>query len=221
MAKFIVRMVLSAAIMLTLAACNLADYIYLSAASEVDAGSVMFFDDFSDAEGGWTTLDDEAARIAYEQEGLRFTINSPNYDYWSTPSMRFSDVTVAVEAKTLGGPEDNDFGLICRYQDEDNYYALLISSDGYGGIIKVKDGLYQVLNNPEGLEFGAMILTGKETNQLRADCIDDRLALYVNHELFLEVRDSDFTYGKVGLTAGSFAQAGVDILFDNFFVVKP
>ncbi len=222
MVKFILKMVLSAAILLTLAACNLMDRINLSAVSAVDSGSVLFYDDFSSPEeGDWSTLDENGARIAFEQDGLRFQVDAVNYDYWSLSGMRLADATVAVQATMLAGPEDNDFGLICRFQDANNYYALLISSDGYGGIVKVKDGLYTILNNPEGLEYGPMIHTGKETNLLRADCIDDRLTLYVNHEQFLEVRDADFTFGEVGLIAGSFSQPGVDILFDDFFVIKP
>lgn len=221
MAKFIERLLLLAVILLTLTACNLTDKIRVSALTTVDAGSVLFYDDFSSSESGWTTLAKEEAEIAYDREGLRFKINAPNYDYWSLPEMRFEDVTLAVETQKLGGPDDNDFGLICRYQDQFNFYALLISSDGYGGIVKVKEGQYTILNNQDGLEYGSMILTGSEMNQLRADCIADRLTLYVNHVPFLEVHDSDFAVGEVGLIAGSYSQAGVDILFDNYFVIKP
>lgn len=221
MAKFISKVVISAAILSALAACNLADRINLSAVSAVDAGSVLYFDDFSDPESGWTTLETEGARIAYEQDGLRFQVDNINYDYWSLSGMRLADATVAVEATMLAGPEDNDFGLVCRFQDANNYYALLISSDGYGGIVKVKDGVYTILNNPNGLEYGTMIHKGKDTNLLRADCVGDHLSLYVNHEPFVDVRDKDFTFGDFGLIAGSFSQAGVDILFDDFFVIKP
>jgi hypothetical protein len=221
MVKFIGKMVLLATILVTLPACNLTDRIRSSALTSVDAGSVLFYDDFSDAQSGWTTITSDKAEIYYDQAGLRFKINATNYDYWSSPGLRFSDVTIAVDAKMLGGPEDNDFGIICRFQDQFNFYALLISSDGYGGIVKVKDGLYTVLNNSDGLEYGTMIRTGSDINQIRADCINNQLSLYVNHEPFMSVEDGDFTIGEVGLIAGSYSQSGVDILFDNYFVIKP
>lgn len=221
MVKFVGKLVLMAAILISLPACNLTDRIRASALTTVDAGSVLLYDDFSNPESGWSTLSSDAAEIAYNQGGLRFQIKAVNFDYWSLPGSRFSDVTMAVDAKMLDGPEDNDFGLICRYQDQYNFYALLISSDGYGGIVKVKDGLYTILNNTEGLEYGSMIHTGTETNQLRGDCINNRLTLYVNHEPFLEVEDSDFSVGEVGLIVGAYNQSGVDILFDNYFVIKP
>ncbi len=221
MVKFVGKLVLMAAILFSLTACNLTDRIRASALTSVDSGSVLYYDDFSNPESGWSTLSTSAAEIMYDQGGLRFQIKAANFDYWSLPGSRFSDVTVAADAKMLGGPENNDFGLICRFQDQYNFYALLISSDGYGGIVKVKDGLYTILNHAEGLEYGSMIRTGLETNQLRADCINNRLTLYVNHEPFLEVEDSDFTVGEVGLMVGAYDQPGVDILFDDYFVIKP
>lgn len=221
MVKLIIKVVLSVMLLIVLSACNLTDRISLSALTEIDSGNVLYYDDFSNPESGWTTLASDAAQISYDQEGLRFQIANPNYDYWSLPGMRFSDVTMAVEVKMMGGPEDNDFGLICRFQDQYNFYAMLISSDGYGGIVKVKDGMYTILNNAHGLEYGPMIHTGEDSNLLLGECVDNRLTLNVNHEPFLEVQDSDFAFGDIGLIAGSYSQSGVDILFDNYFVIKP
>lgn len=202
-------------------ACNLSDRITASALAEIEPGSVVYFDNFSNPESGWEVWESEEAAITYDSNGLRFHINAPNYDFWSLPGQRFSDVTLGVDATLTAGPDDNDFGLICRFQNEYNFYAFLISSDGYGGIIKVKDGKYQILNHPDGLEYGPMITQGRATNLIRADCVGSRLTLYVNQEKFLEVEDSDFTAGDVGLIAGSYDQPGVEVLFDNFFVLKP
>jgi len=206
---------------LSLGGCNLADRITDSALDEIDPGSVVYFDNFSNPESGWKLWSSESAAISYDSDGLRFQINEANYDYWSLPGQRFTDTTLAVDATLIDGPTDNDFGILCRFQDEYNYYAFLVSSDGYGGIIKVKDGFYQTLNSPDGLEFGSMIQQGQATNQIRADCVGTRLTLYVNQEKFLEAEDADFSTGDVGLIAGSYSQPGVDILFDNFFVLKP
>ena len=34
------------------------------------------------------------------------------------------------------GPDDNDFGIICRYIDDNQFYYAIISSDGYYGIVR-------------------------------------------------------------------------------------
>jgi hypothetical protein len=221
MKRISVLVLMGALTALVLSSCNLADRITSSALADINPGSVVFFDNFSDPASGWQVWSSDSASIAYDRDGLRFQINEANYDYWSLPGQRFSDSTLAVDATLLEGPTDNDFGLICRYQNEYNFYAFLVSSDGYGGIIKVKDGVYQTLNSPDGLEYGSMIHQGQASNQIRADCIGPQLSLFVNQEKFLAVEDADFTIGDVGVIAGSYNQPGVDILFDNFFVLKP
>lgn len=206
---------------LMISACNLSDHVTKSAMAEIDPGSVVYFDDFSNPKSGWSVWSSDNAVISYKSNGLNFHINEANYDYWSLPGQRFADSTLAVDATLVDGPSDNDYGLLCRFQNEYNFYAFLVSSDGYGGIVKVKDGLYQTLNSPDGMEYGSMILQGQATNQIRADCIGSTLTLYVNKQKFLEAQDTDFSTGDVGLIAGSYNQPGVDILFDNFFVLKP
>jgi hypothetical protein len=72
----------------------------------------------------------------------------------------------------------------------------------------------------EMLPSGA-ILSGSGLNHLRADCIDSQLTFFVNGQLAAQVFDSDFATGDVGILAGTFNEPGVDVVFDNFVVVKP
>jgi hypothetical protein len=125
-----------------------------------------------------------------------------------------------VEATKLGGPDDNDFGLICRYIDEETFYGFLISSDGYYGITKRNKSDHQVIN-AETMQFSDVIKRGDATNKIRAECIGNRLLLWANGEKLAEVIDDDYSAGDVGLLAGSFDKIGVDILFDNFVMTKP
>jgi hypothetical protein len=62
---------------------------------------------------------------------------------------------------------------------------------------------------------------GATTNHIRFDCIGSTLTLYVNGTQIDQQTDSEYTTGNVGLVAGSFSTAGIDILFDNFIVYKP
>ena len=158
--------------------------------------------------------------MAYSGGGLRILVREQQFDYWSRPGKRFEDVRLEVDAIKLDGPDDNDFGLICRYQNRDNFYAFLISSDGYAGVLKVKDGDYQVIHGNQ-MDFTASINKGSATNHLTGICLGSTLALYVNGKKAVHAMDLDFTSGEVGVIAGTNAQAGVDILFDNFVVLRP
>jgi len=186
----------------------------------VHSGEILFRDDFSDPNSGWDTWKDSGSTVAYEQGGLRFVVNRSQYDYWSRPPRQFDDVRIAVQATKLGGPDDNDYGIICRFKDQDNFYAFLVSSDGYMGITKVKEGKYQMISG-DSLQFSEVLRQGETTNFIGVDCKGSTLILYANKKKLLEVQDSDFTSGEVGLIVGSYSEPGVDILFDNFVVTKP
>jgi hypothetical protein len=181
--------------------------------------NVLFQDDFSDQDSGWNTSSDELGSVEYEDGGFRFFVNEVQFDYWSVPDLNFSDVHIEVDGKKAGGPDDNDFGVICRYQDEKNFYAFLISSDGYYGISKMKEGEHNVIGT-DGMQYSDLILPGAATNRIGADCIGSRLVLYVNGEELLQIEDSEFTDGDIGLLAGTFDSPGVDIVFDNLVVTR-
>ncbi len=192
----------------------------LSAAPKVQSGGTLYFDDFSDDSSGWDTWSDEKSQAAYDQGGLRMRVSQANYDTWSRPGRRYGDARIAVDTTRLGGPDNNNYGILCRYSNRSNFYALVISSDGYAGILKVKEGKYQILSG-EALSYQEAVRQGGEMNVIGAECVGDRLALYANGNLLLEAQDADFSDGEVGLIAGSFDETGVDILFDNFYVIQP
>ena len=191
------------------------------AALQQKNGNILLIDDFSSNINNWNVWENEAgSAVSYFQQGLVFIVNIPQYDYISIPNGTFDNVRIEATVNKLTGPDDNDFGIICRYQNEKNYYGFIISSDGYYGIIKVKDGLYEILNS-KSLQFNSAIQTGNEYNHLRVDCIGNTISSYVNNTKLAEVTDPDFLNGRVGLMAGSFSNSGVAILFDNFLVLKP
>ena len=71
------------------------------------------------------------------------------------------------------------------------------------------------------MQYSGKIKTGAAVNHLRADCNGDTLTFYINGFKIAEARDSTLTHGDVGLLAGTFDQPGVDVIFDNFVVMKP
>lgn len=181
---------------------------------------ILFQDDFSDSTSGWTTRLEDNLRAEYRAGSFHFFVNKPEYGLWSTPELNFMDLRVNVEAFKSGGPDDNQFGVICRYVDEDNFYALLISSDGYYGISQVKKGEVHLLGRDQ-MEISKVIHTGNAGNSLQVECVGDRLTLWVNGTKLDEVRNTDFSSGDVGLFVGTFDEAGADVQFDNFMVRTP
>ncbi len=214
------KIALALALTVLLAGCSLPS-LDQKANAAVQSGDILFKDDFSDPSSGWETWNEPSgSMVAYQNGGLRIYIAEKQYDFWSRPGKRVSDVRLEVDAIKLGGPDDNDFGLICRYQDRDNFYAFLASSDGYAGILKVKEGKYMVIGGPE-MTYSDSIRRGAAQNQLRADCSGRTLNFYVNGQKVLEAMDQEFKTGEIGLIAGTGESAGADLYFDNFKAYKP
>ena len=183
--------------------------------------SILFQDDFSSSSSGWAeTYRDESGMTDYDQGGFRIQVNQPQFDYWANPELSFTDTIVEVDAKKIGGPDENDFGLICRYVDVNNFYFFIATSDGFYGIGKYGAG-GQTLLGAENLQSTDTVRSGDATNRLRADCVGSTLTFYINGTQVAQVSDSEHTSGDVGLIAGTFDEPGTDILFDNFVVRQP
>ncbi len=182
--------------------------------------NVLFQDDFSDPSSGWDRVSEAEGITDYYDGVYRIFVNTINQDVFSNPGLSFSDVRIEVDTAKVGGSDDNDFGVVCRFQDLDNFYFFIISSDGYYGIGKVFEGV-QTLIGGEFMLPSEVIRQGDTTNHMRADCIGSRLSLYINDEYLAQYEDQDLVTGDVGLMAGTIVSPGTDIHFDNFKVLKP
>jgi hypothetical protein len=183
------------------------------------AGDVLFQDDFSRASSGWDRARDQAYHSDYVEGAYRIEILQPQTTAWANPGLDFADIHIEVDSLKSAGPDDNAFGVLCRYQDPDNYYFFLISSDGFAGIGARRLGMNVLLTGEAMLPSDAIEIGG--ANHLRAECVGSRLALAVNGVPVAEAEASDWARGDVGLIAGSYAEAGAVIDFDNFTVIVP
>ena len=185
------------------------------------SGDILLQDDFTGAESGWFTAANQFGLAEYTPEGLfRIRVDAPEYNFWSTPGLDVTNVIIEVDSVKLSGPEINRIGLLCRYQDAQNYYFFIISTDGYYAVGKVQDGQSALLAQSQMERTGA-VLPGAALNHLRGECVGDTLIFYVNQKPVAIVNDPNFTHGDVGLLVGAFDEPGIDVYFDNFIVTKP
>lgn len=183
-------------------------------------GEVLFQDDFSRTSSGWDRYQDDIYRADYQDDEYHIEIFAPETVAWSLPKLSFQDVWISVETLKVKGPEDNAFGVICRYEDPGNFIFFLISSDGYAGIGCYVDGKKTLLSDESLLPTDA-VHKGDDGNFIQAECIGDRLTLYVNNSRVAEVVVDDIRSGDVGMIAGTYADPNVEIRFDNFSTVQP
>lgn len=207
-------------LIISLTACSFNDTLE-QVLSGQKTDDVLMVDNFDDPLSGWKTwLGEDGSSIDYADGALRIYVNKAQFDYWSVAGKNYADVHLEADITKGEGPDDNDYGLICRYQNQDNFYAFVISSDGYAGIIKVKDGNYQVLSG-DSLQYSETIQRGTSANRLKAICAGTVLSFSVNGSQLFELTDEDFSEGDVGVIAGAYDAPGVEVLFENFAALKP
>jgi len=218
--KSVLILSLALVLIFTLTACSLSQFLPIGKTDSASIDSnVLFQDDFSKSSSGWDKWSGDSGSTDYVDGTYQIMVNDSQYDLWANPGEDFTDVSVEVDAVMVGGPEDNDFGILCRYVDVENYYFGIISSDGYYGIGTVIGGTQQIID--ENMQPSDAINTGYESNRIRFDCVGSTLSLYVNGNLVQEETDSSFASGDVGLMAGTFDTGGTQVAFDNFIVSRP
>ncbi len=188
---------------------------------QTTTSGILFSDDFSNAGKKWDQYSGSSYTTDYYNAAFRIIVNDARTDAWARPGQEsFTDTRIEVDATKNGGPDDNDFGIICRYTGADSFYYAIISSDGYYSIMKMTSEKGKFIGR-DSMHESNRINQGAATNHIRFDCSGSTLTLYANGFQLDQQTDSEYTTGNVGLIGGALETAGTDILFDNFYVYKP
>jgi hypothetical protein len=181
----------------------------------VERGRTLYGDDFEDPQSGWEIYKDEFVEKGYEDGAYKIYVIEKNLTTWSTVDRNFGDFILEVEATPMGGPDENEYGVVFRYQDEDNFYIYEISADGQFAIMMVEDGERTPLVD---WHKTVHINQGKNTNIMEVVCNGTAMDFYVNGQYLTGVGDSTFRKGAIGFVAGTFTRKGVRVEFDNLRV---
>lgn len=204
-----------------LAGCTLFDG---SGPDACQSSGVLFEDDFSGNQNcGWILYNRGGAVTAIEEGVLRISVSQPGQIWWTNPGRNFDDAIITVEARQVSGPNNNAYGVICRYQNEANFYLFLISGDGYYAIGKYQTGSDQIqyLTESDQYVYSEAINQGIATNRIRAACVGDQLSLTVNGIPLLTVTDPTFVTGDLGLGVSTLEPGTAVVQFDNVRVIAP
>jgi len=188
--------------------------------TEPASGEAIFVDDFSKNDSGWNRQSNAEAYTRYLEGEYQMWILKPNLIVWTTHDPIVGDAVIQVAARTAGGPDNNFFGVICRHQDDKNFYFFIISADSYYGVGKFKNGERTLLHNSL-LDRADKIAPGRVAHQIRVECVGSTLSLTVDNNRLARVSDPDFKEGRAGLIVGSYEKNFVDVRFDNLIVSKP
>jgi len=183
--------------------------------------SYIVADDFAPPDPRWARFDTEESAV-YALAGELYLEDRGQGTSVYTPLIgeNYVDANVNVDVRHVQGSVNNWIGMLCRQQDEQNYYLLAMSADSYHLILKVVDGEATPLVGPE---YSEEIRSGKAENHLRAMCKGTSLSLWVNDELLAVTSDSALQEaGNVALFADAVEHGEIVVVaFDNFVLAEP
>lgn len=157
---------------------------------------LLLEDDFADG-GDWRSYEADNLFLGVEDGAYRIEFVGRKY-VWTQGAPRYADVVVEADLRQTSDYERSAFGLACRLDpgNSGRGYYFLISGDGYASIRWSKGRSLQPITEAKP---SAHIKRGKTRNRVRAVCIGDYLALWVNDEFVAEARDGRAADGAVGM----------------------
>jgi hypothetical protein len=184
------------------------------------AGPLLLFeDDFSNTSSGWE-ISSQGGIKDYFNGTYHIGVDDPNIFSWSVANQNYGDVIIDVDVAFTGSAELAEMGVICRMENDQDFYFLTIRSDGGYAIFKMYQG-NEFFLGMKGYQHSDAINPGLATNHIKVECKGEELALTVNDQELARVNDSSYQVGDVGLIAGAFSDTDVNVFFDNFYVNQP
>ncbi|MDD2521663.1 MAG: serine protease [Anaerolineaceae bacterium] len=174
-------------------------------------GQVIFEDDFSDPKSGWNTIVDAEGERRYENGEYAIRVTEPMYLVWSDQEYLYDPIVIEADVRVLESVGDADYGFICGLVDNDHFYVLEISEDGFYTIWK-QDG--KEIVSLVDWSYSQEIVGGGDF-RLSAQCGSEQLVLALDGMVLASVTDPGFKPGGVGMLAGTFEIAGFKVAFDN------
>lgn len=180
---------------------------------------LLYEDDFSNAASGWE-VSSQGGLKDYYQGTYHIKVADPNILSWSVIDQSYGDVAISVDVAFTGAAEMAEMGVVCRMQNNQDFYFLTLRSDGAYAVFKMYQG-NEIFIGMEGYQFSDAIHTGLNTNRIDVSCRGQELSIAANGVHLITVEDSSYHVGDVGLIAGAFNQTDVNVYFDNFSVSQP
>lgn len=161
--------------------------------------NLIYQDDFETVQtGAWDTYRLQGVFMDVVDGVYRADVNISNY-VWALNRVTHNNAVIEVDAYVNSAYEKGMYGVMCRAtpQNDGQGYYFMLSADGNFSIRRGTRTSNDALVKWQGTPA---IRQGRQRNRIRAVCIDDYLALYINGQFVADVRDGRLHQGYTGLT---------------------
>lgn len=208
-----------------------------------EPGTLLYAAAFDAAHDDWQTY---SGRLdASIEAGVLRVENGQSDSYaFSVADPHYADLDLRVRAVGAAGPLNNGYGVVFRYQNPQNFYAFLVSSDGYYSVLRSLEGDQRWLSN--WIDTPLVNQGIGAENRLRVVASGDEFRFWINDDpaqvcvpndpdaestyvggacregAMLDVlQDSSFATGQIGVVALTFGEPDVVAVFDDVVIYSP
>lgn len=199
-----------------------------STGDTVEGPALLFSEDFTTNSKRWNTTPKDNLRMFLQDGQYHMAVGKNDriaQEVWSVlpGGKTFGDFVLQVEAAQVSGPDRNNYGVVFRHKDGNNYYKVVVSPIGAYRLYKYVDGTFIDI---AGWTRSPAINLGTAVNVIKIAAKGHKFTLYVNGVELGTYTDTSLASGKIDLMAGTWntnkAQAatneGTEVAFDNLQV---
>jgi hypothetical protein len=197
--------------MLTFSSCS------STPSQEFDTGDVLLRERFNQADA-WENFVNDDFQVELEVvDGVYRIYTFGSGFIWGLNDAEHDNVVIEVTTEQISSDTDNAYGVICRADTSNNGdgYYFLISGDGF---YTIRRGEGDDVSPIVDWDRSSAINQGRDSNTIRAVCIDEYLALYVNDRFVAEANDSLYSTGFAGFAASASDDNDAEINFDDLTI---
>ena len=166
--------------------------------------ATRYFDDFSNINGHWENIFNDSLNMGYWQKGnygivvrvpLKMAVAFPPYPF----KKPVKNMIISVKAQ---GDGSGFYGVLCHYQDKNNYYRISFSGDQYA-VDKMVQGQMTELTQPFWKKIIAYQPAPDGYMTIVTACTDGRVQILVNDVGQEIITNEDLDTGDAVLFASS------------------
>ena len=196
-----------------------------SSSTSTPQTSRTYTEDFSTTNSAWPEVTTDNYKVGYStMQSYFISLLQPNRLAYVIPPYHLPEplTNVVVSVNVRPGLQDGGFGILCGFQDANNFYAVKVSGSQYS-IYKVLKGETTYLTDPQWKP--ADNIQNLDSNgyiNLLVNCMGSSIGVQINNFSQKIVMDdaNSFPTGGVALFAASGTTKGYDsyntVVFDDF-----
>jgi hypothetical protein len=180
---------------------------------------LVYQDDFENPASGWPVVRTRDFQSEYAGGEYRVLVKLQANQYWRAGAPFLGDFHAEVQARYKGGDQAKYYGMVFRFQDDENFYIFLVNPTSGTYILRKRERA--AFSTLIGFTSSPSIQKGPVPNLLRVVARGATLQLYVNDTLVGHATDSTFATGRIGLAVWNDVDPdGAEVFFDNLRVFE-